>query len=476
MLKPFKSVSMLMTLTGLISTGSAYALATPEVDAVDHITQQSTCTGVVKDASGETVIGASVVVKGTTNGTITGLDGDFSIPNVQKGAIIEISFVGYTTQEIKWEGQPINIVLKEDTQTLEEVVVTGYGGSQKRAALTTAISKMDDQVLKNAAMSNAGQALQGSVTGLRVINTTGQPGAEPDITLRGGATITGSNSKALIVVDGIIRDSMSDINPSDIESIQVLKDAASTAIYGARANGGVILVETKSGKAGKASVNYKFKLGVNFARMGYDFCNAQDYLYYNRLGYKRYTNNVPGAANVDTQTGYGTQNDLIDVKYLTDENSYLRNEGWLVMDDPYYEGKQLLFKDYSGLLDDAVFANTTLTQDHYVNITGGNDKGTYMASMGYYNEDGQIKGTGYKRFNGSVNGTYKIFPFLNVKAGATYTWSQQPSLWIGSYELFYRTRSQRPTWNPYNEDGTPASGWGTGDGNPEYYREHGSFI
>ena len=259
MLKPFKSVSMLMTLTGLISTGSAYALATPEVDAVDHIAQQSTCTGVVKDASGETVIGASVVVKGTTNGTITGLDGDFSIPNVQKGAIIEISFVGYTTQEIKWEGQPINVVLKEDTQTLEEVVVTGYGGSQKRAALTTAISKMDDQVLKNAAMSNAGQALQGSVTGLRVINTTGQPGAEPDITLRGGATITGANSKALIVVDGIIRDSMSDINPSDIESIQVLKDAASTAIYGARANGGVILVETKSGKAGKASVNYKFK-------------------------------------------------------------------------------------------------------------------------------------------------------------------------------------------------------------------------
>ena len=132
---------------------------------------------------------------------------------------------------------------------MEEVVVTGYGGSQKRAALTTAISKMDDQVLKNAAMSNAGQALQGSVTGLRVINTTGQPGAEPDITLRGGATITGGNSKALIVVDGIIRESMSDINPSDIESIQVLKDAASTAIYGARANGGVILVETKSWKS-----------------------------------------------------------------------------------------------------------------------------------------------------------------------------------------------------------------------------------
>ena len=317
--RKMKSVGMWLLL-GSLSTGMAYADLSKNESEIDIVQQSGICQGIVKDATGESVIGASVIVKGTTNGTITDIDGNFSLSNVKKGDVIEISFVGYITQTIKWDGTPINIILKEDTQTLEEVVVTGYGGSQKRAALTTAISKMDDQVLKNAAMSNAGQALQGSVTGLRVINTTGQPGAEPDITLRGGATITGGNSKALIVVDGIIRESMSDINPSDIESIQVLKDAASTAIYGARANGGVILVD------------YKFKLGVNFARYGYDFCNAHDYLYYNRLGYKRYTNNVPGAASVDTQTGYGTQNDLIDVKYLTDENSHLRNEGWLVMD------------------------------------------------------------------------------------------------------------------------------------------------
>lgn len=433
--------------------------------------QNGRCTGIVKDASGEAIIGASIVAKGTTNGTITGIDGDFVLEGVKEGSDIVVSYIGYITQEVKWKGKSLNIVLKEDTQTLDEVVVTGYGGSQKRATLTTAISKMDNQVLAKAAVSNAGQALQGSVTGLRVVNKSGQPGSEPDITLRGGATITGDNSKALIVVDGIIRESLSDINPADIESIQVLKDAASTAIYGARANGGVILVETKSGKSGKTSVNYKFKLGMNFARMGYDFCNAHDYLYYNRLGYKRYANNVSGAASVDTQTGYGTQNSLIDVQYLTDENSYLTGEGWQVMDDPYYEGKQLIYKDYSGQLDDAVFANTALTQDHYVNVAGGNDKGTFTASLGYYNEDGQIKGTGYERFSGSLNGSYKIFPFLTVKAGTTYTWSTTPSLWIGSYELFYRTRSQRPTWNPYNEDGSPASGWGTGDGNPEYYRQ-----
>ena len=436
------------------------------------------CKGVVKDATGETIIGASVVVKGTTNGTITGLDGDFSLNNVKKGDIIEISFVGFTTQAFTWNGQDLIVTLKEDTQTLEEVVVTGYGGSQKRAALTTAISKMDDQVLKNAAMSNAGQALQGSVTGLRVVNISGQPGSEPNITLRGGATITGDNSSALIVVDGIIRDSMSDINPSDIESIQVLKDAASTAIYGARANGGVILVQTKSGKEGRTSVNYKFKIGANIARYGYDFLNAKDYIYYNRLGYKRYRNALQDTqanldkANVDTQTGYGAgASNLIDLQYLTDANSHLQDEGWLVMDDPYYEGKKLLYKDYSGMLDDDAFRSPALMQDHYLSINGGNDKGTFVASLGYYNEDGQIVGTGYKRFNGAFNGSYKIFPFLNVKAGTTYSWSEQPSLWIGTYEFFYRTRSQRPTWNPYMEDGSPASGFGTGDGNPAYYRD-----
>ena len=434
--------------------------------SIGAIAQTKSITGVVTDGTGESVIGASVVEVGTTNGTITNLDGKFSL-TIATGAKFTVSYIGYKPQTITVSAaNTYNVVLKEDTEVLDEVVITGYGGSQKRATLTTAISKLDNSVLKNAAFSNAGQSLQGSVTGLRVVNKTGQPGSEPDITLRGGATITGDNSKALIVVDGIVRNSMSDINPSDIESIQVLKDAASTAIYGARANGGVILVETKSGKEGKASVNYKFKMGVNFARKGYDFCDAHDYIYYNRMGYKR-----TGRTNVDTQMGYGIGNNLFDIRYLTDENANLKNEGWSSMADPFYDGKTILYKDYSGELDDVVFNNSALTQDHYVNITGGNDKGTFSASLGYYKEDGQIRGTGYERFNGALNGSYKVFPFLTVKANATYSWSTQPELWIGQYEFFYRTRSQRPTWNPWNEDGTPASGFGTGDGNPDYYRD-----
>lgn len=464
---------MLLFLMGT-STGAAYAVANSGITDVKITQQDETCTGVVKDATGETVIGASVVVKGTTNGTITDFDGNFTLNNVKKGDIIQISFVGYQTQEVKYTGQPLNIILKDDTEILDEVVITGYGGSQKRAALTTAISKVDNAVLKNAAYSNAGQSLQGSVTGLRVINTTGQPGANPDITLRGGATITGDNTNALIVIDGIVRNSMSDVNPSDIASIQVLKDAASTAIYGARANGGVILIETKSGKEGKTSINYKFKLGKNFTRKGYEFCNAQDYIYYNRLGMLNTNNAVSGYGggwNVDGQMGYGVGNSLFDIRYLDDSTAHLQNEGWSSMTDPYYEGRTILFKDYSGRLDDEVFSSNAITQDHYINITGGNDKGTFASSLGYYNEDGMIKGTGFQRFSGSINGSYQILPILNVKAGVSYVWSTRPELWIGSYEFFYRTRSQRPTWNPWNEDGSPASGFGTGDGNPAYYRD-----
>lgn len=470
MFKRFRTVSMMLFLLG-VPAGMTFA-AIPDANGV-HATQQSgVCKGVVNDTYGP-VIGASVVVKGTTNGVITDIDGNFSLSGVKEGDIIQISFVGYKTIEMAWKGQPLNVTLQEDTEVLDEVVVTGYGGSQKRGALTTAISKVDNAVLKNAAFSNAGQALQGSVTGLRVINTTGKPGSTPNIVLRGGATIEGTSANALVIVDGIVRNSMADVNPEDIESMQVLKDAASTAIYGARANGGVILIETKSGKQGKATVNYKFKLGVNKARMGYDYLNAHDYIYYNRLGMRRINEAVSGygaSYSLDTQMGYGVGNNNFDIRYLTDETAHLKNEGWSVMDDPYYDGKQLLYRDYSGKLDDDVFNNSALTQEHYLNISGGNDKGTFSASTGYYNEEGQVIGTSYKRFTGNMSGSYQVLPFLKVKAGASLHWSSAPGLWIDNYNLFYRTRSARPTWNPYNEDGSPASGFGTADGNPAYYR------
>lgn len=466
--KKVKSVSMLLFLASL-STGIAYADQPKEKSEIDIVQQATACQGIVKDATGESIIGASVVVKGTTNGTITDIDGNFSLTNVQKGDIIEISFVGYLTETIKWDGKPINIILKEDTQTLDEVVVVGYGVKQKRSTMTTSISKMDNKVLENAAMSNAAQALQGSVSGLRVINTSGSPGSAPSIILRGGAGID-SASQPLVVVDGVIR-SMSDINPSDIESIQVLKDAASTAIYGARANSGVILVQTKKGKEGSAQVSYKFKGGMNFARKGYDYMSAADYIKYGRMGYTYSKGN--DISGLDNMRGYGAvygQNnpDQFSIRYL-DGNEDLLGKGWQTMVDPV-TGKDIIFKDYGTTLRDEVYKDPAFTQDHFLSFTGGNEKGTFSSSLGYYSEDGTVKGTQYRRFSGTLNGNYKIFPFLNVKGGLNFSTSEAPELYYDDpADLFERMQSIEPTWNPFFEDGSPNYGYGKRDGNPLYW-------
>lgn len=195
------------------------------------------------DQNGETVIGASVVVKGTTNGTITGLDGDFSIPNVKKGDVIVVSYVGYMNSEIIWEGKPLKIALKEDSKTLDEVVVVGYA-TVKKANLTGAVSAVDDKVLADRPIVNLGQGLQGTIPNLN-ITTSGQPGKGSSFNVRGETSINGGSP--LVLVDGVQMDPNL-INPQDVASVSVLKDAASASIYGARAAYGVILITTKSGR------------------------------------------------------------------------------------------------------------------------------------------------------------------------------------------------------------------------------------
>lgn len=440
------------------------------------IAQEKTIKGIVFDNTSFTIPGVAVVEKGTQNGTVTDFDGNFTITVSNDQAILQFSFIGYKTTDIAIKNQTnIKVVLNENVELIDEVVVTGYGGLQKRTTLTTAISKLDNKALENIAVSNAGQALQGSVSGLRVVNTSGKPGDAPNIVLRGGATISGdpSSNQALVVVDGIVR-SMNDVNPADIESIQVLKDAASTAIYGARANSGVILVTTKRAKEGKATVSYKFKGGLNYARKGYDFLNARDFLYYNRLGNK-YTNEAGyqrTLQQVNNTTGYGTNaGDHFSVKYLSEDNKHLLNEGWETMTDPYDGTGQLLFKDYSGQMMDAAFKDPSFTQDHYVNVTGGNEKASFLTSFGYYDEQGQVTGTSYSRFTGSMNGSYKVRDNISINAGATYSFSKKPSMWISESQLYYRSMSLWPTMNPYDKEGNPASGVGPADGNPLYWKD-----
>ena len=265
MLKRLKSVSMMLFLMGT-STGAAYAASNPGADDV-RITQQSgTCTGVVLDAAGETVSGASVVVKGTTNGTITGIDGDFSLSGVNKGDIIQISFVGYQTVEIAWDGNPINVTLQDDTQTLQEVVVTALGIKREKKALGYAQQELKGDALVASRESNLTNALSGKVSGLQVVRGSGGPGSSSKIVLRGNSSISGTN-QPLIVVDGVPMDNftggvedawgnngvdmgngLGDINPDDIESMSVLKGASAAALYGSRAGNGVILITTKTGK------------------------------------------------------------------------------------------------------------------------------------------------------------------------------------------------------------------------------------
>ena len=388
---------------------------------IQLMAQDLTVNGVVLDETGQSVIGATVLEEGTENGTITNLDGEFTL-TVAKGKALVISYIGFETQRVRAVNEKqLKIILHEDSELLDEVVVVGYGVKQKRSTMTTAISKMDQKVLQNAALSNAAQALQGTVSGLRVTNTSGAPGSAPTIVLRGGAGIESAGSP-LVVVDGVVR-SMSDINPSDIESIQVLKDAASTAIYGARANNGVILVQTKKGKAGHTQVSYKFKGGMNFARKGYEYMDAENYIRFGRLG-RMYSGG--SITDIDNTRGYGAvyganNPEQYSIRYL-DGNENLLQEGWKQMTDPV-TGRQIVFKDYGTTLRDEVYKDPAFTQDHYLSFNGGSEKGTFAASLGYYSEDGTVKGTEYRRFSGTLNGNYKVLPILNIKGGVSFsTW------------------------------------------------------
>ena len=199
MTKQFKSVSLMLCLLAM-STGSAMATTSAAPISAPVVQQSETATGTVVDAMGP-VIGASVVVKGTTNGVITDFDGNFSLSNVKKGDIIQVSFVGYATQEIKWDGKVLNVVLKEDTEMLEEVVVTGYGGKQLRTKVTNSIAKVGNEALTTGVHSNPAQALSGAVSGLRVVQSSGNPGSTPSMVLRGGTDWNGSGAP-LVMVDG----------------------------------------------------------------------------------------------------------------------------------------------------------------------------------------------------------------------------------------------------------------------------------
>jgi TonB-linked SusC/RagA family outer membrane protein len=441
---------------------ACFAIAAPGWTQVRKISGK-----IVGEEDGKPLAGVSVFIRSKNLGAQTNTNGEFII-DATTGDVLVFSYTGYASQEVKvGNSSAIALSLKQDAGKLNEVVVVGYG-TQTRRNLTGAVAKLDKEVLATAPRANIGSALQGTVSGLQVVNATGQPGASPLILLRGGASIN-SPGAPLVVVDGIIR-SYNDIPSEDIASIELLKDAASTAIYGARANNGVILITTKQGKSGTAQVSYKFTSGFNKGRPGYHYLDAKDYIYYTRLGN---LNSGRTPAQVNSSRGYGLLTNAadlasFDIRRYDPSVAGLLTQGWDTVGDPY--GGTIIFKDHGGEVQNIVFRNTH-TQDHYINITGGNDKGRYFSSFDYYKEDGVIIGSGYKRFSGNLNGSYKVKPNVEVSSGVNLSTSSQLGVNGSEVNNLYRNITLWPTFNPWLDSSKtlPNPGNGVNDGNPKYW-------
>ena len=432
---------------------------------------QKTITGTVKGADQAPLPGVSVVVKGTTTGTLTDINGKYSLQIPADAKTIVFTFVGMADQEIAVGSSNVyDITLAESTVGLDEVVVVGYG-TQSRARLTTSISKLDTKVLQNVSYANVGSSLQGTISGLTVQTTTGMPGASPRIIIRGGTSINNPNGATpLYIIDGVIRPDMNDVDQSDIESIQVLKDAAATSIYGARGSNGVVIIVTKSGKSGRTVINYRYDLTTSENVDDLNLLGAKDYIYFQRMGIMASAERKPSQLTMLTQANSaGTGNDLTNLtafstQYLTDANKYKLSEGWQSMPDPADPSKTIIFSDTD--FQSKLF-QTGIAHNHYLSASGGNEKGTFSTGIGYLNQDGIVITSKYQRLTAHLNGDLKVGKRLSVNGRFNYTNSSNNEPPTGT-NLFGRTQGIPPSAKYKYEDGTLASGVNTSLGNPEY--------
>lgn len=446
--------------------------------------QTKTITGMVLDeTSGAALVGATVSVKGKTTATQTNDVGEFSI-TAATGDVLEFSYTGYTTKEVKLGTQEnLTITLSASAASaMDEVVVIGYG-TQKKSKITGSVSKLDSRVLETGVRSNPASALAGTIPGLRVQQTSGRPGAVPNIVLRGGTNYSGSGSP-LVIVDGFLRSGFSEINQDDIESIEVLKDASATAIYGARANNGVVLITTKKGKSGQSNITVSAKVGANKLSLPFTYLDAEKYLYYSRLAVKTSGSYDASRLSQLTNAGpFGTGNAFVDgsgnvidgnvsslgvwsTMKLNNTNRHKLNDGWQTMIDPINGVDTLIFYNF----DYQKFAlrPKAITQDYNIALTGGNDKGKYYASVGSYEEQGLPINTFYKRFTFLINAEYKIKPWLTSFSGLNFAdakWRDPVTNSEGNY--LSRSLGAPPTMRGWNEKGELLVGRDRGDGNPQ---------
>lgn len=411
----FAKSSCIVLASALFCT-SLPALATSSTAGTNLAVQQQDqkLKGQVIDATtGEPVIGVNVLVKGSTNGTITDIDGKYEL-NAPADAILQISFIGYKTVEIAATASEQTIKLQEDTETLEEVVVVGYG-VQKKESLTGAMSTLKENRLKDVTTPTVENMLNGKVSGVYVAPGSGQPGSNGAVQIRGRATLSGSTSP-LWVIDGVIvGEDPGVLNPSDIENMTILKDAASTAIYGSQGANGVIIVTTKMGKSEKMKINASVKLGVSTMTNG-----------------KMEVMN--GAELYDYYASFPNQEDIKFSRW----NPELRNANF----------------DWGELASQAGF-----TQDYNISLSGGNEKMSSYFSLGYYSEEGTVKGYKYDRYSFRYRSNYKPFSWLTIKpniSGSMKNTDDSQYDYTAKYTMF-------PWDSPYDEDGNLVpdrySGW-----------------
>lgn len=326
--------------------------------------------GVVKDKNGETLIGASVLVKGTTIGTITDFDGKFQLAVPNNYTVLVFSSIGYESKEIRIGTQYfLDVTLEESTEILEEVVVVGYG-SQKKVNLTGAVTQVDSKVFEARPVTSMATALQGAIPGVNISPSTGNPNEDISFNIRGTTSINGASP--LVLVDGVEMD-IKLVNPNDIESVSVLKDAASSAIYGVRAAYGVVLITTKKGKAGKLSVSYSGNFSFSKPTVMPEFVD-------NSYEHALFVN--AGSAREDVALMY-------DVDHLAAIKAYYDNPATAPL---YYISENNQYK-YAGYMDwqDMILRNVSPKQQHNVNISGGSGKTRFYTSIGHVREEGQIK-------------------------------------------------------------------------------------
>ena len=354
--------------------------------------QNKTITGLVVDGNGESIIGASVLVKGTTNGIITDIDGKFTLNDVPEAGVIQISYIGYKTQEISAKNKAnLKVVLVEDNEMLDEVVVVGYG-VQKKSDVTGAMIRVGSEELNSRPVANAFEAMQGKAAGVDIVSNE-RPGEVGTINVRGVRSLSASNTP-LYVVDGIPLMSNSGIetlNPQDIESIDVLKDASATAIYGSRGANGVILVTTKSGKEGKMSLNYSGTVTIENLQDYSEMMNSAEYIDWRRWAYYYKEPNKYPRGDQPTK-----DSDYLIFNGAKDPYAWRNFEkGWA---GGSWNGAAVPTTDWADMV-----TQTGITHEHTLSASGGSEKVKGYASIGYLNNEGTVKGQSYTRYTAKVS-------------------------------------------------------------------------